>query len=68
MNRKIIAAIAVIIGLAPIGCKPDNDNATAASQRGAVVLGSAPALARAAPNKELTKCGVALEINADEYR
>ena len=49
MDRRIIAAIAVIIGLVAIGCKPDNDNATAASQRGPVVLGSAPALVRAAP-------------------
>jgi hypothetical protein len=68
MNSRIIAAIAVITGLAPIGSKPDNDNATAASQRGPAVLGFVPALARAAPNKELTKCGVALGINADEYR
>jgi hypothetical protein len=49
MNGKIIGAIAVIIGLLAIGCKPDNDNATAASQRWPVVLGSVPALVRAAP-------------------
>ena len=50
MNKRIIAAIAVITGLALIGCKPDNDNATAASQRGPVVLGFAPAQVRAVPN------------------